>query len=170
METKKKSAPFVNIGSSLLLVIFLVLCLVTFATLSLSSAQSDYNFSKKLADRKTDYYRAGNTAERILDQIDEVLAHTYEESAASYYSTAKQRLLDLSFTESEENTTLEINFNAELPTVAYTVPVNEKQALSVILELPPVSKDNDGYYRIKQWKIISTEEWNGDNTLQLIGR
>ena len=49
MNGNKKHSPVVNIGSSLLLVIFLVLCLVTFATLSLSSARSDYGFSSRLA-------------------------------------------------------------------------------------------------------------------------
>jgi len=49
MQRDKRQAPFVNIGSSLLLVVFLVLCLVTFATLSLSSAQSDYSFSSRAA-------------------------------------------------------------------------------------------------------------------------
>lgn len=52
MDNNRRQAPFVNIGSSLLLVIFLVLCLVTFATLSLSSARSDESFSRRMADRK----------------------------------------------------------------------------------------------------------------------
>ena len=55
MDNNRRQAPFVNIGSSLLLVIFLVLCLVTFATLSLSSARSDESFSRRMADRKTEY-------------------------------------------------------------------------------------------------------------------
>ena len=78
MGSKKKSAPFVNIGSSSLLVIFMVLCLVTFATLSLSSAQSDYKFSQRLADRRTDYYTASNQAEEVLHSVDTVLAGAYE--------------------------------------------------------------------------------------------
>lgn len=42
MTVKDKQQPFfVNIGSSSLLVIFLVLCLATFAILSLSSAKSE---------------------------------------------------------------------------------------------------------------------------------
>lgn len=170
METKKKSAPFVNIGSSLLLVIFLILCLVTFATLSLTSAQSNYNFSEKLANRKTDYYSASNQAERILDRIDNVLADTYADTSAAYFSAAERRLTEIKFTGAEEDASLEMNFSTEVPTVAYTVPVNEKQALSVILEILPVNKNTEGYYRIRQWKVVSTEEWSGDNTLQLIGK
>ena len=66
MDNNRRQAPFVNIGSSLLLVIFLVLCLVTFATLSLSSARSDESFSRRMADRKTEYYEAAGKAEDLL--------------------------------------------------------------------------------------------------------
>ena len=92
MNGNKKHSPVVNIGSSLLLVIFLVLCLVTFATLSLSSARSDYGFSSRLAERKTDYYRASSQAETILDQIDTVLAEAYKDAPGTYYSTVEKKL------------------------------------------------------------------------------
>ena len=173
METNKKSTPFVNIGSSSLLVIFLILCLVTFATLSLSSAQSDYKFSQKLADRRTDYYAASNQAEEVLNSIDTVLAQTYEESPGTYFSEAQNRLSSLSFENSSaedgaEPSALELNFSTEAPSIAYQVPIDEKQALSVILELTPADQISDGFYRIRQWKVVSTEEWDGDDTLQLI--
>lgn len=40
-QSEKAPAPFFNIGASSLLVIFLILCLVTFAILTLTSAKSD---------------------------------------------------------------------------------------------------------------------------------
>lgn len=58
MKRDKQQSSFVNIGSSSLLIIFLVLCLATFAILSLSSARSDYSFSERLAGHKTEYYEA----------------------------------------------------------------------------------------------------------------
>ena len=54
----KQQSYFVNIGSSSLLVIFLVLCLATFAILTLSSARSDHSFSERLAEHKKTYYEA----------------------------------------------------------------------------------------------------------------
>ena len=71
MNKDRRQAPFVNVGSSLLLVIFLLLCLITFATLSFSSAQSDESFSQRIAQRKTDYYEACNQAERLLPGPDQ---------------------------------------------------------------------------------------------------
>lgn len=168
MEFKKKPAPFVNIGSSSLLVIFLVLCLVIFATLSLSGAQSDYQFSKKLADRRTDYYTACNQAEAVEDTIDTVLANTYEDSRGTYYSTARERLSALSFKNTAKGTRLEMNFNTEKPTISYAVPVNNKQNLSVILELTAADQISGGFYRIRQWEVVDTKKWSGDDTLHLM--
>lgn len=55
MRKDKQQSSFINIGSSSLLVIFLILCLVTFALLSVSSAKSDHSFSERLAGHKTEY-------------------------------------------------------------------------------------------------------------------
>ena len=61
-QSEKAPAPFFNIGASSLLVIFLILCLVTFAILTLTSAKSDADFAEKLAHHKMNYYAACNTA------------------------------------------------------------------------------------------------------------
>ena len=76
-QSEKAPAPFFNIGASSLLVIFLILCLVTFAILTLTSAKSDADFAEKLAHHKTNYYAACNTAESTLDEIDAVLADAW---------------------------------------------------------------------------------------------
>ena len=56
MNKKDQKSGFVNIGTASLLVVFLTLCLVSFAMLSLSTAKSDYEFSQKLAQKTTSYY------------------------------------------------------------------------------------------------------------------
>lgn len=168
MDNKKKNIPVVNIGSSSLLVVFLVLCLVTFSTLSLSSAKSNYNFSQRLADRRTDYYEASRKAELLLDSIDNVLTETYEASTLPYYSEAEKRLSELTLNEDVKDIELETNFSAEIPSITYAIPINENQALSVVLELTPVGNTTEGFYQIKQWKALSTADWEGNNTLKLI--
>ena len=77
-QPEKAPTPFFNIGASSLLVIFLILCLVTFAILTLTSAKSDEDFAEKLANRKTTSYAACNTAESTLDEIDAVLADAWQ--------------------------------------------------------------------------------------------
>lgn len=66
MRREKRSVPFLNIGSSSLLMVFLVLCLVVFAVLTLTGAQGDYRFSQRLGERRTRYYTACNRAEETI--------------------------------------------------------------------------------------------------------
>lgn len=70
MNKARKQLPFLNIGTSSLLVVFLVLCLVIFAVLTLASAQNDYRFAKRLATRRTAYYQACNLAEEKIAALD----------------------------------------------------------------------------------------------------
>lgn len=169
MNKKKNPAAFVNIGSSSLLVIFLVLCLVTFATLSLSSSKSDYAFSSRLAERKTSYYEASNKAETVLGQIDAQLAKSYEKSRDSYFNGVEKDLSRLNLNVQGETVQLTTDFSTAKPTLSYDIPLNEKQSLSVTLLLPdPKKSKNTGFYQIQQWNVTSSTDWNGDNTLTLI--
>ena len=91
----KQQSYFVNIGSSSLLVIFLILCLVTFAILSLSSAKSDYTFSERLAEHKRAYYEASSRAEDIVAEIDSILYETAHEVGSAASSSHENGELDL---------------------------------------------------------------------------
>lgn len=61
-------------GASSILVIFVLLCLVTFAALSLVSARADWNLSRKAADHTLEYHAASNAAEETLAGADALLA------------------------------------------------------------------------------------------------
>ena len=146
MKKDKQQSSFVNIGSSSLLIIFLILSLITFAILSLSGAKSDYSFSQRLANHKTAYYEASNRAERILGQIDEALAAN----------------------ETLDGQQLEgIAIQAEEGIITFSVPMEENQALLVELEVNDYTK-NETYYTIKTWQIISTKAWESDQSIQLL--
>lgn len=168
MNNRKKQTSFVNIGSSSLLVIFLILCLVTFATLSLSSAQSDYRFSKRLADRRTEYYTASNKAELILDQIDTVLSETYNSTPKTYFSSAADTLSKLTPEADGEEFSLHTDFSSKNPLVSYSIALNDKQSLSVELIILPVASSKNEFYKINKWSVVSVGDWTGDNTLKLI--
>ena len=68
MSIKKASYPPINIGTSFLLSIFIILCMVIFAVLSLANAIKDYEYSTQTANRTTEYYQACNQAEEFLYQ------------------------------------------------------------------------------------------------------
>lgn len=69
----KKNSGGMNIGTSSILVTFVLLCLVTFAALSYLSAQSDMRLSTQAAERTAAYYDANRMAEIYLANIDALL-------------------------------------------------------------------------------------------------
>ena len=73
----KQKKEFIHIGFSSILMVFTMLCLVTFATLSLITANSDYRLSLKVAEKTTAYYEADTAARNYLQQLDLALADLY---------------------------------------------------------------------------------------------
>ena len=71
---KKPSLPVVNAGTTLLLAVLLVLVLSVLALLTFSAARSDYEFSRKMADKTSQYYAACNQAEQTLAQVQRTLS------------------------------------------------------------------------------------------------
>lgn len=196
-QSEKAPAPFFNIGASSLLVIFLILCLVTFAILTLTSAKSDADFAEKLAHHKMNYYAACNTAESTMDEIDAILADAWQLSDTdtgknsinndssqpdSTSNDSSQPDLTSSdtaavFTEietqltaldSREQLQLSMDFTQSEPTVSYTVAIDDKQNLCVTLTLAAAPAKGEAYYRISQWQVQSSGEWKGDQTLNLM--
>ena len=58
-----------SLGISSLLVILVTLVLISFASLSLSTAKIDMNMAEKAADHKTLYYEACNQAEQEINKF-----------------------------------------------------------------------------------------------------
>lgn len=74
---KRKEQPMIGAGASSVLMIFVVLCLVVFAVLSLSGADADLRLSRKFAERTTAYYQAENRANDRVKEIDGNLQESY---------------------------------------------------------------------------------------------
>lgn len=75
MEIKRQRG--INVGSASLLLIFTVLSLVSFATLTLVNSKADYNLSQNLAERQSAYYNACHSANAYIAAINS----GYEDSA-----------------------------------------------------------------------------------------
>ena len=171
MKHKKPSFSFIHMGAPSLLMIFLVLCLFTFALLSLSSAKKNRTLSHQSDDRIQEYYLASSLAEQTLDQIDTILSDTYKNCGAE---SADASVYQKEITEQLKNCSVDgvseltVNFSKKEGTLTFQVPVNENQQLSVILTLPAPSDCQNGYYHITQWATEATESWDGDDSYQLV--
>ena len=167
-QSEKAPAPFFNIGASSLLVIFLILCLVTFAILTLTSAKSDADFAEKLAHHKMNYYAACNTAESTLDKIDAVLADAWQLSDTDTAAVFTEIETQLTALDSREQLQFSMDFTQSEPTISYAVAIDDKQNLCVTLTLTAAPAKGEAYYRISQWQVQSSGEWKGDQTLNLM--
>lgn len=157
-KRQKTSYPSVQIGTSLLLVVLIVLCLVTFAVLSLSSALKDYNFSQKNAQKTTEFYEADAAANEKLAQIDASLQNIYSIYPDTWSGHVQEALSGLD----------EITFSTEDNTAAYEVRINDEQALDVTLRIASAGHTDEGLYQVIQWQKITSAEWNGDSSLSLM--
>lgn len=141
---QKKKSIGVNIGSSSILLIFVILCLVSFATLSIVSANADYKLGQKILARTDSYYDACNQAEKSIAAIDRTLWEVYESVAdeEEYFATVGH-------------------------SKSYLIPISDLQNLSIDIEILYPTKSGDTCYRIESWQVINMEQIEYDDTLPL---
>ena len=142
----RKSKGFgMNVGTSSILLIFVTLCLVSFATLSLVSANADRKLSAKVADRTVAYYNACNKAEESIASIDATLKQVYSqvENKNEYFA--------------------QVGYSK-----TYAIPISELQTLNVHLSILYPENPAGPFYEINTWKIITTGELDYDDKLHVI--
>ena len=166
MSSKKNKT--IHIGFSTILMGFTMLCLVTFATLSLLTANADYRLSKKVAAKTEDYYEADLLAREYLLQIDEALEELYQNNAGqnAFCQEALKRLQEMPLPQgiTKSSASDEMSYGFE-------IAINDAQILSVVLELQEPQSDTDCFYTIKQWKTtVMRDEENEEETLHLLTR
>jgi hypothetical protein len=159
-------------GISLMLLIFLSLCLITFSLLSLSGAAADRNLSQKLADRTTEYYRADTQANEVLSIIDQALAGYLRTAASGSQSESQNEAAYLELCSNIaadlEGQTDGTELSWEDGTISYQIAVNDDQLLCVTLQVDWPTQDDDSLYRITSWQLINTADWNPDTTQNVL--
>ncbi|MCI8400561.1 MAG: hypothetical protein HFI38_00415 [Lachnospiraceae bacterium] len=167
---KKQKFSFFNIGTSSLVLIFLVLCLVTFSVLSLVTARADYSMSSRTADRLKQYYQTSSRAEQILAVIDDSLAALYDRSSgesaylAAVADTDWNEVVSSAGDALSDGVTIFLK-EGETPLLEYELPMTSKQSLHVaVVPLYPTAS-GQGFYHIRSWKLTETSAWEPDSTL-----
>ena len=143
---KKSKVSFNSIGISLLLVVFLALCLVTFAVLSFVTARNNYKLSEKMADKTTAYYEANNDAEEVAGIIDGLL------------SEDKKVPESISL---EDGSSVAIKTDGDV--FSYKIDMADGMVLCVELQ-----KDVVKNYKVIKWQSVSEAEWKGSGTLNVV--
>lgn len=150
---KKKLSSGLNVGSSSILVTFVLLCLVTFAALSFLSANSDYRLSRQTANRTSDFYEANQMAEIYMANIEALLAKQYAVHAdeASYLQAIPGIFAD--------NDRIVVDTSASPVTLHYSIVVNKTQDLQVCLSVHYPDAGDSALFHIKKWQTVANETW-----------
>ena len=144
-HSTKQNSVHINIGSSSILLVFVILCLIAFATLSIVSANADAKLSNKVAERTTAYYEAHNEAIATIATVHQelVLIYSQAEDEADYFNRAGY----------EKN---------------YEFPISDLQSLSVKLNvLYPENKEGP-FYEILTFKVVTTDDVAYENNMIII--
>lgn len=132
-----------NVGISLIILIFMNICLAAFAVLSLENALSDYSLSKKTAEHTTQYYKAVNKIQEQLAEKNQELVNRDKSRHKNGQTLAKKQL-------------------------KLTEEVSKRQQLSVVLQLDETGQYPQ--YYIKKWKLCSSDDWQADDSLDVYQR
>ena len=136
---KKREIPVMNVGISLVILIFMNICLAAFAVLSLENAVSDYSLSKKTAVHTTQYYKAVNKVQEQLAKKNQELRGEASQKAIQKKAIQKE--------------------------IKLTESVSKSQQLVVTLRLDDTQKYPE--YYIEKWQLCSSEDWQADDSLDV---
>lgn len=142
--SRKKPEFALNVGTSSILFIFVILCLVSFAILSLASAVSDEKLTNRVVDNAENYYAACNNAEELLDSFDDFLQGVYAEgiSRAGFFETVGKKK-------------------------SFAVEVTDIQTLKIEIRILYPEKAGDPFYEITSWKVETTKDLDYDENLHV---
>ena len=160
MNKKRKS--FFSIGTSSILIIFTLLVLVTFAVLSLVSANADVKLSQSASENITSFYLADHNAQISLQKIDATLAEIYlgSDDENTFYQNIKTHYNGQDeYTLEESDSKLYLSFHTY---------VTDFEVLNSKLQLTFPRKNTDGFYKILSWNLINTKEWALDEGVSVI--
>lgn len=160
MKKQKELRRFSNFGYPTILLSFVMLCVVTFSTLSLVTAYSDYKLSRKVAERTSDYYKACENATDTLSRLDKLLTNAYRTSddKDSYFRDIQTQLKNY-------GTITITDANCQL---SFQEPISEDSYLSVRINLCYPRKVSDAFYQISEWKSTHQTSEFPEESLNLI--
>ncbi len=144
-ETKKKA----NIGSSALILVFIVLCLATFGLLSLGNARGDELLSVRNAAAVKEYYRADGLGEEFLRQVDQSL----QKADAGSVETVKEQVL-AEFGD---------YYQEDRKSFLTDIPMDAGQALRVELGVDWQKRSLE----VRSWKVYIQEEYEIDQSVRV---
>lgn len=158
---REKGYPGFQVGTSFLLVIFVIICLVLLGVLSLSGALRDKEYSDRVAEKTECYYTAVSEAQHKLGEIDKMLVET-----AETYVDYGMYLEDVGMIATGLDN-VGCMIDGEQLVLSYKVPITDSQSLAVEVEVLDPRK-GEGNYKIVKWQEVSETVWEEEGTLPVL--
>lgn len=151
MSSKKQY--YIHLGFSTILTLFMAICLMVFAALSILTSRSDLNLSKKYGDRIHAEYAADTSAKAFTQKIESTVISVYQSHTASLADclgplnalTPPTDITDFQV-QSDDTDTL---------TVSFAVPVTAHQQLNAVLLVSYPKNGTDKFFQIARWQITN---------------
>jgi len=156
--SRRGGRAFPSTGITSLVLVFVLLCLLTFAVLSLLSAQADLRLSEKSAARTTAWYEAENASTDVLIALRPILEENADAEDADAFYAAVQK---------QAAAQLEVTAPA-VDRLAWQIPLGEQQILYAEIELCWPANTDGQYYRTVTWQAQNTYAWNAEQPLDLM--
>jgi len=141
---RKKAAFGTSMGVSSIIAILVILMLVVFSSLSITTSKADLTLSEKSSNGVKAYYEADSTAVDMMADV----STAFKGGGAWTASLSKD---SYTFSNSAEGTL-----------VSYSVPIDENRKLNVEL-----LADKDGNLKCDLWQVVPAKEWVPDESLNL---
>lgn len=141
----------INVGTSSLILIFIILCLAVFGLLSLTSAKSDLSLAKRYSESVKGYYDADNKGQEFLQMADQELKEIFARCSPEKTEECRALL--------EETSPY---YDRETDIIRTDIPMDRGQALRVELL---VVFDSEVRYEVEAWKVIHTEDYEIDDSM-----
>lgn len=143
MARENRRSSGIHVGSASIVMIFAVLCLTVFSTLSFVTANHERKLAEKSALAVQQYYQADWACEEMYQRIYEHLA---------------------SGAPAEELTALGVELTEQdgVERVSYSAPIDSEQRLRVTLALLP-----DGSIRTEEWKAEAVNAWEYSEDIEV---
>lgn len=154
---KQRTSIHMGVGTSSMMMIFVVLCLTTLGILSFVSAKADLTLTEKVKESTTSYYNGEYKVEKTLSKIDEILLYASRESNGNqqvYEEIARELLSD------EEDIFLEGSL------VFFKIPISSTMEIQVEARISNINEINERMKVIRN-QLVNIREWDTDNSLEL---
>jgi len=141
---KKKASFGTSMGVSSIIAILVILVLVVFSALSITTSKADLRLSQKTSASVKAYYEADAAAEDKFAEISAIFGQgsDWEKKLAAEGCAVSQ--------------------TASGTVIAYTVPIDENRNLNIEL-----TADSNRKLTRTLWQVVPANEWSPDNNLNL---